>query len=246
MSYGLSDASGAPVAFTEEAARALFSDSSGIPTTMIAEDAVNGPIAENLAISSFGTTDLNIDSALCFRYLSTGDPADLGAAPTVRDVWNHKRVARGRHELQTTGNTHGKPAIVIHGREDSQVFPNFQSRAYYALNQEVEGATSNLRYWEVTPAQHFDTFISSFFIDPGTGGAQFVPLHFYLIEGLELMMAHLTSGTPLPPAQVIRAEARGTVSYTPADVGTKLPLPSLTPAASDQITFAGGVLSIPD
>jgi len=246
MSYGSSDASGAPVAFTEEAARALFSDSSGIPTTTIAEDAVNSPIAENLAISSFGMTDLNIDSALCFRYLSTGDPSDLGAAPTVRDVWNHKRVARGGWELQTTGNTHGKPAIVIHGRQDSLVFPNFQSRAYYALNQEVEGATSNLRYWEVTPAQHFDTFISSFFIDPVTRGAQFVPLHFYLTEGLEVMMNHLTSGTPLPPAQVIRADARGVVPYTAADVGTKLPLPSLTPAASDQITFAGGMLSIPD
>ena len=246
MSYGLSDASGAPVAFTEEAARALFSDSSGIPTTMIAEDAVNSPIMENLAISSFGVTDLNTDSALCFRYLSTGDPADLGAAPTAQDVRNHKRVARGGRKLQTTGNTHGKPAIVIHGRQDSLVFPNFQSRAYYALNQEVEGAASNLRYWEVTPAQHFDTFISSLFIDPGTGGVQFVPLHFYLTEGLELMMEHLTSGTPLPPAQVIRAKARGTDPYTADDVGTKLPLPSLTPAVGDQITFAGGVLSIPD
>jgi hypothetical protein len=80
----------------------------------------------------------------------------------MKDFFNYLRVRKGARELQTNGKLHGKPAIIIHGREDALVIPNFQSRACYALNQIVERRKSNLRYWEVTPAQHFEAFIYIF------------------------------------------------------------------------------------
>ncbi|MCB2099691.1 MAG: hypothetical protein KDE22_02395 [Rhodobacterales bacterium] len=253
LSYGETDAAGTPTFLDEVTGRALFADSSGIPlgagagVKLIAEDAANGPVLENLAISGYGLQDLNVDGAACFRYLSTGDPADLGRAPTFRDIIAHARVRKGAREVQTDGNLHGKPAIIIHGRQDALVFPNFQSRAYAGLNAQREGRRSKLSYWEVTPAQHFDTFISTLFLNPGTGGAQFAPLHFYLTEGLQMMMDHLTHGDALAPSQVIRATARGTAAYAAGDAtpGGILPPPSAVPAAGDLITFSGGTLYVP-
>ena len=239
-----------PAPVPEAAAMPLFATSSGIPATgginLIADAAANGPILENLAISaSTGLEDLNFDGALCFRYLSTGDPRVLPYRPSIRDFFNYLRVRKGEHELQTSGKLHGKPAIIIHGREDALVFPNFQSRAYYALNQVVEKRKSNLRYWEVTPAQHFDAFISSLWLsgDPD-GAAKFVPLHFYLTEGLDMMYDHLVKGTPLPPSQVVRAEARGYDPYTMDNIGKLLPLPILEPG-DDAIISSKKVLKIP-
>jgi hydroxybutyrate-dimer hydrolase len=110
----------------------------------------------------------------------------------------------------------------------------------------AEGARSRLSYIEVTPAQHFDTFVSSLFLNPATGGAQFAPLHFYLLWGLDRMMDHLARGAALPPSQVVRPTPRGLQPYTAANVPTLLPAPSLTPGAGDRITFESGVLAIPE
>jgi hypothetical protein len=50
----------------------------------------------------------------------------------------------------------------------------------------------------------------------------------------------------LPPSQVIRAIPRGSNAYDVSDAGTEL-LPDIesTPESGHQITFSGGVLSIP-
>ena len=249
VSFAATDADGFPIPVPEAAARPLFATSSGIPATgginLIADAAANGPILENLAVSaSTGLQDLNFDGALCFRYLSTGNPRVLPYRPSIKDFFNYLRIRKGEHELQTSGKLHGKPAIIIHGREDALVFPNFQSRAYYALNQVVEKRKSNLRYWEVTPAQHFDAFISTLWLDPTTFAVQFVPIHYYLTEGLDMMYDHLKKGTPLPPSQVIRATPRGTDSYTVGNIGKLLPLPILEPG-DNAIIFYKRVLKIP-
>jgi hydroxybutyrate-dimer hydrolase len=97
----------------------------------------------------------------------------------------------------------------------------------------------------VTTGQHFDAFISSLFASP-TDGAQFVPLHYYFVKAMDSMYAHLTAGAALPPSQVVRPTPRGLAAYSPANVPALLPLPSLTPAAGDRITFGNGVLSIPE
>src|SRR5690606_20416403 len=106
---------------------------------LIADWSTTGPIAENLAVSaSTGRADLNLDSALCFRALETGEGL-VGAQ-------DFAAVQAGTEEVGTTGKLHGKPVIIIHGREDALVFPNLHSRAYYALNQKVEGKRSRTSY----------------------------------------------------------------------------------------------------
>ena len=245
MSFAATDAAGLPAPIAEVVAKRLFADSSGVPATggvnLIADRAKNGPILENLAVStSTNRLDLNIDAALCFRSLQTGE-----GLSDARAWFEHARVRSGTREIQTTGELHHKPAIVIHGRRDALVFPNLQSRAYYGLNQEREGKKSRLSYIEVTTGQHFDAFISNFFVN-ASGGAQFVPLHYYYLRAMDSMYAHLTGGGALPPSQVVRPTPRGTTPYSAVNVPTLLPLPALAPAAGDQILFKDRVLSIPE
>ena len=234
-----------PAPLAQAAARRLFADSSGVPTTggvnLIADKAVGGPVLEGIAVSqSTGLQDLNIDSALCFRALQTGDGLSSG-----EDWVNFMRVKVGTQQVQTSGKLRGKPAIVIHGRRDALIFPNLHSRAYYGLNQEREGRDSNLRYIEVTAGQHFDAFISTFIL-LGANGVQFAPLHYYFVLAMDSMYAHLTSNAPLPPSQVVRPTPRGFEAYTTANVPLLLPAPSNAPADGDRITFEQGVLRIPE
>jgi hydroxybutyrate-dimer hydrolase len=134
---------------------------------------------------------------------------------------------------------------MIHGRRDALVFPNLHSRAYYALNQQEEGRKSRLSYIEVTSGQHFDAFISSLFVGPA-GVVQFAPLHYYFVQAMDSMYAHLTSGAALPPSQVVRPTPRGLQLYTPANVPALLPPMRQSPAGADRITFDDGVLAIPE
>jgi hydroxybutyrate-dimer hydrolase len=231
----------------EDTIQALFANSSGIPSTagieLIADAAVNGPILEAKAVSeSTGREDLNLDSALCFRYLATGEPLLLYGPQQKKDIRNRMRVKVGSAQMQTSGDLNGKPAIIFHGREDALVFPNFQSRAYYALNQLTEGVRSKLSYIEVTPAQHFDSFISSLWpLGTVSGLVEFVPLHYYLTEGLNLMLNHLRYGDRLWPSQVVRASARLDKPYPIAPLPT-LPVDDPGP---DAIIFSKGILRIP-
>ncbi len=235
----------APVPMTEANARKLFADSSGVPPTggvnLVADRAVGGPILENVAISpSTSRQDLNLDSALCFRALETGEGLASGG-----DWARHARLKAGTRQVETSGRIHGRPAIVIHGRRDALVFPNLHSRAYYALNQQKEGAKSRLSYLEVTTGQHFDAFISFFLTNP-VGVVQFAPLHYYFVLAMDAMYAHLTTGAALPPSQVVRPTPRGAVPYDAGNVPALLPPPSNSPASGDRITFEAGVLSIPE
>ena len=56
----------------------------------------------------------------------------------------------------------------------------------------VEGRDSNLRYYEVTNAQHFEAFINPAVVAPGTAflagyDTRYIPLHVYGIQALNLM-----------------------------------------------------------
>jgi hydroxybutyrate-dimer hydrolase len=117
--------------------------------------------------------------------------------------------------------------------------------AHFGLNKMVEGATSRLVYIEVTNAQHFDAFIDN----PALPGydARLVPLHFYFIQALDRLYAHLKQGAPLPPSQVVRTVPRGgPPGSAPALTRTNLPPISQTPADADQIKFSNGTMTIPD
>lgn len=244
ISFAAIDAAGRPAPMTPANVKKLFADSSGVPATggvmLIADAAANGPIVEGAATvsRSTGRTDLNIDSALCFRSLETGEGLD------GRGWADHARVRSGTREVETTARLHGRPAIIIHGRRDALVFPTLHSRAYYALNQEEERGKSRLSYIEVTTGQHFDAFISSLFFGPS--GVQFAPLHYYFVQAMDNMYAHLTAGAPLLASQVVRPTPRGVQPYTPANVPLLLPAAKTAPAAGDRITFDDRVLFIPE
>jgi hydroxybutyrate-dimer hydrolase len=244
MSFAGTDGTGSPAPLAEAAAKQLFAQSSGVPGTagvnIIADQVANGPILETLSISrSTGRADFNIDSALCFRSLETGQGIHDGGG-----FADFARVKVGTREVQTTGRLGGTPAIIIHGRDDALVFPNLHSRAYYALNQERDGRKSRLSYIEVTPGQHFDAFISGLFLGP-TGGAQFAPLHFYFLRAMDTMYVHLTTGAALPSSQVVRPTPRDLLPYTAANVPTLLPPIQQNPAVGDRIRFDDHVLTIP-
>jgi hypothetical protein len=75
---------------------------------------------------STGKADFNIDGRVCLRELYTA------SAPRP------PRCARSIEAIKRTGNLHGKPAIIVHGRADTLIPINHTSRPYYALNKSVD------------------------------------------------------------------------------------------------------------
>lgn len=145
--------------------------------------------------------------------------------------------------MRPSGDLHGKPAIIVHGRADTNTPINHSSRPYFGLNKLVEGEASGLRYYEVTNAQHFETFIA---LVPGYD-ALFIPLHYYFNQAMNLMYDHLKNSAPLPPSQVVRTTPRGgTPGSAPPITLANVPDLAAAPAPGDLITFSAATLQIPD
>jgi len=107
----------------------------------------------------------------------------------------------------------------------------------------VEGRDSNLRYYEVTNAQHFEAFIGLL----AGYDTRFIPLHVYGIQALNLMYDHLKNGTALPESQVVRTIPRGGVpGAAPAITPANVPPIALHAAAGDRIIFEDNTLQVPD
>jgi hydroxybutyrate-dimer hydrolase len=234
FSFGATDGSGASVAAPPAAVNNLFGNGNGVPPTgplsLIQNNSQGAPIREDLTVSAgSGTADYDADGADCLRKLFTGTTDPKATA-----------VKTGIGEVQRTGNLRGKPAILVQGRADTLVPINHASRAYYGANQLAEGSASKVRLYEVTRAQHFDSFIPAF---PGMQ-QNIIPLHRYVINSLDIMYAYLKSGTALPASQVVRTTPRGGPP-TPAIAALNVP-PITAPAAGDTITFSSGTLTVPE
>lgn len=239
--------SGQPVALAGSSEAAVFGTGNGIPPTggvnVINNASVGGPLLDRQSESpSSGLQDENLDGALCLRALANGVDPVTGQKLTgpVRGV--HRRLSKSIDDIRASGELGGRPVVVFTGRNDAILPPNHTSRAYYGLNQSVEGGDSHMRYYEVLNAQHLDAFNAFAGFD-----VLFVPLHHYFIEGLNLMYDHLKNGTQLPASQVVRTVPRGGIAgaapqITPANVPSTNP----TPDPADVITFADGVLAIPN
>jgi hydroxybutyrate-dimer hydrolase len=230
LSFAFANAGGAPIAPTAALAT-IFSTGNGVPPNsgiaIINNNAVGGPISDPLSVSpTTGRQDYGSDAALCQRALWTGTSE------------NALRVQAGVKQVQKSANLRGKPSIIVHGRNDTLIPVNFNSRPYYAENQRVEGDASRLRYIEVTNAQHFEAFLPL----PGYGD-RLIPLHVYFNRAMDAMYSHLKSGAPLPPSQVVRTTPRGSLAtpITPANV----PPISANPPAADRITYGNNTLTIP-
>lgn len=218
----------------------------GAPGAVVYNDSVGGAKGWQFAVSpSTGLADFALDAALCQRALVTGVDTATGAALTAASVPTKAQsdaVRAGIAEVQLGGNLRGKPTLIAAGRNDALVPINHSSRAYVAYNRAVEGAGTKLRYYEVTNAQHFDTFLSLSGFDN-----RFVPLHGYFVQMMNAMYDHLKNGAALPPSQVVRATPRGGApGAAPAITSANLPALSTAPAAANQIGFNGTSVNIPD
>ncbi len=234
-SFAAADAAGAPIAFPAATLAALFANGNGVPPgsgiQLINNAAVGGARRSVLSTSATtGRTDYNLDGSRCLRgLLTTSTALQTGIAETYRN-----------------GNLRGKPAVIVHGRDDGLIPVNHTSRPYLGLNRQAEGAASKLSYIEVTNAQHFDTFIGSPTVLPGYD-SRYVPLHLYLIRALDAVYANLKTGAALPASQVVRTTPRGGVpGAAPAITAANVPNFVATPAAANAITVSGATVSVPN
>ncbi len=232
FSFATTNAGGMPAATATSPMLTVFGNGNGIPPTnginLIYNNATGGPINHFVADNNFAFL-----GAQCLRQLwTTSSTAALA-------------VQAGVNEVRVTGNLRGKPAIIVHGRADTQVPVNHTSRPYFGANKIVEGAASRLSYIEVLNAQHFETFIA---LLPGYD-TRFVPLHHYDNLALNLMWNHLRNGTALPASQVVRPTPRGgSPGAAPPITTGNVPPIVLVPAAGDAINFnaPGSVVQIPN
>ena len=234
-------AAGVPAPLAPATEAQIFGTSNGIPPTpanigvaLINNAAPGGPREDRIS-----TPSQNLDGALCLRSLATGKDAVTGAPLAGTQKAQADRIARGVAEVLATGRLRRVPAIFVTGRSDGILPPNFTSRAYFGLNNVVEGSTSSLRYYEVTNAQHLDSF-NQF---PGYND-KFIPLHRYFNQAMDLMYAHLRQGRPLPPSQVVHTTPRG--PGAPPITSANVPPIADSPPPNARITFSGGQVRIPD
>jgi hydroxybutyrate-dimer hydrolase len=244
------DASGnvAPQAATKTQ---LFATSNGLNTgaDVIYNDSVGGAKLYHLGVSpTTNRMDGALDGMLCLRNLVTGVNSVSGAALTGSELINSQRVQAGIRDVLLTGKLQNKPVVIVAGRSDTLVPVNHSARAYTAFNSKVDGANSNLRYYEIMNGQHFDAFLPN----AAGGGVQgydtlFVPVHYYFIKGMDLMWARLKNGTALPASQVVRTTPRGGVpGSAPAITTANVPPIAAVPAPANAISAASGAIAVPD
>lgn len=249
FSLANTDAAGNVIAQDATVQAGLFATGNGVPPTnginIVYNDSVGGPRQDLLSTSpSTKLTDFALDGALCQRALVTGKDPVTGAMLTGDMLVKSQRVRQGISEVQLNGNLRNKPTIIVAGRSDTLLPLNHASRAYFGKLQ-VAGVGTNARYIEVENGNHFDTFIDNALL-PGYD-SRLIPLHYYMIQALDRMWAHLMTGAALPGNQVVRTMPRGgTPGAAPAITTANVPPIASTPTAANAITFASNTLTIPD
>lgn len=247
FSFANTNATGDVIAQVANTTAALFGTGNGVPPTsginIVYNDSVGGAKLDFLSVSpTSGLADFAFDGALCLRSLVTGKHAVTGAALTGTQKTQSDRVIAGINEVQLTANLHGKPTVIVAGRNDTLVPINHAARAYVGKNQLLEGTASNVRYYEVLNAQHFDTFIA--FGSLLGYDTRVVPLHVYFNQAMDLMWAKLKNNVALPASQVVRTTPRA--ASTEALTKANVPAISANPRLADQISFSNASLAIPD
>ncbi len=216
---------------------AMYSTGNGVPpnadVALFNDNNPGGPFANTFSVSpSTSRQDANFDGANCLRKLLTGADASALALQT------------GLAQTLRTGNLRGKPALIVHGRNDALLPVNHTSRPYLGFNKQQEGAGSKLSYIEVENAQHFDGFI-----DLVAGyDIRYIPLHVYLNRALDAVFDNLRNGKSLPPSQVVRTVPRGGIvgSPAPAILPSNVPPIAATPGNADRIVVNGNTVEVPN
>ena len=177
-------------------------------------------------------------------WLGSGAAKLAGLTPAqqwcLRQIIHDNPVVQQSLAQQTgSGKLAGRPAIIVHGRDDALIAVQHSSRPYFALSQQ-QGETQT-RYLEIPHAHHFDAFNAL----PGYDRL-FVPIHVYFLRAMDAMWSHLKAGAALPPSQVVRTTPRAvSAGATEALSERHVPQWSSAPAAADAIRWQNGVLYIP-
>ncbi|MBV9066181.1 MAG: D-(-)-3-hydroxybutyrate oligomer hydrolase, partial [Methylobacteriaceae bacterium] len=233
FSYGPVDKEGRPMALpVSEAALNFAIAPGGAPAgsiDVINDDDPSGPRRSWLSASrSTGRQDYNLDGAICVRELVLGHSSEA------------ERVQAGIREFVGSAKLDGKPTIIVHGRNDDRVPVSFSSRPYVGLNSLEDGKRSQLRYIEVTNAEHFGTDLPGF-------DTRMVPLTLYHLRALDAMWDHLTGNKPVPPSQVLRTTPRGgEPGKAPPLELSNVPAIPAGPAEGDMIKIGSGRVTIPE
>ena len=216
-----------------------FQSSSGMPPSSETQ-LINNNGNQGNGIDFRQSIDVNsnhdgyLDGALCLRQLVTGTTGitiNTGNPLTGNQSEHYRKVQKGISETLASSNLRGKPAIIVHGRDDALAPVNFTSRAYYGLNKQTQSTTSPLVYLEVKNAHHFDAFNQQYHIDTQ------IPLYYYLSQSLDRMYDHLKNKVDLPPSQVIRTQPTASLNNQLPAIGSK---------ETCLITFSNRVLNIPE
>jgi hydroxybutyrate-dimer hydrolase len=245
-SFAMVDATGIPQAVSASAGNQsslaqIFANGNGVPPMstiqLINDNSGIGPQRDQVSLNAGGTNDYNTDGVVCLRSLATG--TDTSGAPLTGAALDQSNAVKaGIQQVLRTARLRGVPTILVQGRADALVPVNHASRAYFGANKIADGEGSPTVYYEVENAQHFDAFL----IFPSLA-TRFVPLHPYVIQGLDLMYAFLKNSQALPPSQVVRTVPRSGILTQIST--TNVPPISPTPAAANLITFANGTVSVP-
>lgn len=244
VSMAATDSSGSPTALSVNQEAALFATSNGIPPTggvnLVYDEASGGPTNLPVSVSpSSALQDYGLDALLCLRNLVAGTDPVTGLELTGDRAAQAQAVAEGIAAVRASGDLNGKPAVFVTGRADAVLPINHTSRPYFGLNRSIEGDASGLRYYEVLNAQHLD-LLNAF---PGVN-EQYIPLHHYYFQALDLMYEHLKNQSPLPPSQVVRTNPRG-AGAPPLDLENVPPIAN-QPPETDQIVFRDNRVYIPE
>jgi hydroxybutyrate-dimer hydrolase len=229
---------GAPTPLPRGGEAIIFGTSNGIPPTSgvnLINDLAPGGAKEDRV----STPDQDLGGALCLRSLATGKEAASDRPLSGTALQDAGRIAEGVGEILASGNLHGIPAVFVSGRNDGILPLNFASRAYFGLNNLVEGRRSQLHYYEVTNAHHLDAFNSI-----AGYNTLFIPLHHYYRQAMDLMWDHLRHGDALPPSQVVHTTPRG--PGAPPITLANVPPIAAAPPPSALITFTSGEVRIPN
>ena len=242
-SYAGSDGNEPPSAKSVADLADDFQTSSGLPpssgTYLINNNGNDGKgIHFRNSVDANGNRDGYLDGALCLRQLATGTTGvtiDSGRSLTGTELEHYRRVQDGINPVFASGDLRGKPAIIVHGRDDALAHVNFSARAYFGLNQKTKQNFSQLVYIEVKNANHFDGLNEAYRVNTQ------IPLQYYLTKALDRMYDHLKNRAILPNSQVVPTKPLESVAESAAER-----LPDIGSANTCPMTFSNDVLSIPE
>ncbi|WP_432048959.1 3-hydroxybutyrate oligomer hydrolase family protein [Streptomyces asiaticus] len=235
--WARTDSSGTPVPYRRAELAGAFGTSSGrapAPGVLIDENSPGGPVADARSVGPGGEHDYNLRGETCVYRLAF----PRAGAPRAERDWA-ARLAEGLDETRRDGDLHGKPTLIVQGRDDTRVPVNHSSRPYLGLNSRAQGGRGTVSYVEVTHAHHSDSQAAGF-------DNRYVPLGYYYQQALDLMGERLRGRAGLPPSQVVRTVPRGgEPGHAPELTRANVPPIASAPAAGDRIRVTGGTVWVP-